>query len=69
MSLLQCHRFQEKSDVFTIFQSKAASLLEQEVSLEPASRLKSLRDRVTLTRFDQEVRLLALWILTLKNMS
>ncbi|XP_053499289.1 coiled-coil and C2 domain-containing protein 2A isoform X3 [Ictalurus furcatus] len=34
--------------------SKAASLLEQEASLEPASRLKSLRDRVTLTRFDQE---------------
>ncbi|KAK2824932.1 hypothetical protein Q7C36_018859 [Tachysurus vachellii] len=34
--------------------SKAASLLEQEVSLEPASRLKSLRDRVTLSRFDQD---------------
>ncbi|KAK3518815.1 hypothetical protein QTP70_014874 [Hemibagrus guttatus] len=34
--------------------SKAASLLEQEASVEPASRLKSLRDRVTLTRFDQE---------------
>ncbi|TSL61151.1 Coiled-coil and C2 domain-containing protein 2A [Bagarius yarrelli] len=34
--------------------SKAASLLEQEASLEPASRLKSLRDRVTLTRFDPE---------------
>ncbi|KAM9445041.1 coiled-coil and C2 domain-containing protein 2A [Clarias gariepinus] len=34
--------------------SKAASQLEQEASLEPASRLKSLRDRVTLTRFDQE---------------
>ncbi|XP_046725486.1 coiled-coil and C2 domain-containing protein 2A isoform X2 [Silurus meridionalis] len=34
--------------------SKAASLLEQEASQEPASRLKSLRGRVTLTRFDQE---------------
>ncbi|XP_060793645.1 coiled-coil and C2 domain-containing protein 2A isoform X1 [Neoarius graeffei] len=33
--------------------SKTASLLEQEASLQPASRLKSLRDRVTLTRFDQ----------------
>ncbi|KAF7652982.1 hypothetical protein LDENG_00089110 [Lucifuga dentata] len=33
--------------------SKAESLLEQEASLEPASRLQSLRDRDTLTRFDR----------------
>ncbi|XP_071395156.1 coiled-coil and C2 domain-containing protein 2A [Centroberyx affinis] len=35
--------------------SKAESLLQQEASLEPASRLQSLRDRDTLTRFDREV--------------
>lgn len=35
--------------------SKAESLLQQEASLEaPASRLQSLRDRDTLTRFDRE---------------
>ncbi|KAM4629790.1 coiled-coil and C2 domain-containing protein 2A [Polymixia lowei] len=35
--------------------SKAESFLQQEASLEPASRLQSLRDRETLTRFDREV--------------
>ncbi|XP_067302881.1 coiled-coil and C2 domain-containing protein 2A isoform X3 [Pseudorasbora parva] len=34
--------------------SKAASLLEQESIIEPASRLQSLRDRDTLTRFDRD---------------
>ncbi|KAK7131843.1 hypothetical protein R3I93_018415 [Phoxinus phoxinus] len=34
--------------------SKAASLLEQESIIEPASRLQSLRDRETLTRFDRD---------------
>ncbi|XP_056096392.1 coiled-coil and C2 domain-containing protein 2A isoform X2 [Rhinichthys klamathensis goyatoka] len=34
--------------------SKAASLLEQESITEPASRLQSLRDRETLTRFDRD---------------
>ncbi|XP_048108289.1 coiled-coil and C2 domain-containing protein 2A isoform X3 [Alosa alosa] len=34
--------------------SKAESLLQQEVPVEPASRLQSLRDRDTLTRFDRE---------------
>uniref|UniRef100_A0A3B4Y177 Coiled-coil and C2 domain containing 2A n=1 Tax=Seriola lalandi dorsalis TaxID=1841481 RepID=A0A3B4Y177_SERLL len=39
-----------------VFQSKGESLQqEEEVSLEPASRLQSLRDRDTVTRFDQEV--------------
>ncbi|XP_044054572.1 coiled-coil and C2 domain-containing protein 2A isoform X2 [Siniperca chuatsi] len=35
--------------------SKGESLQEQEASLEPASRLQSLRDRDTVTRFDREV--------------
>ncbi|XP_067226933.1 coiled-coil and C2 domain-containing protein 2A isoform X1 [Chanodichthys erythropterus] len=35
--------------------SKAASLLEQESITEPASRLHSLRDRDTLTRFDRDM--------------
>ncbi|XP_043080753.1 coiled-coil and C2 domain-containing protein 2A isoform X3 [Puntigrus tetrazona] len=35
--------------------SKAASLLEQESIIEPASRLQSLRDRDTLTRFDRDM--------------
>ncbi|XP_042564766.1 coiled-coil and C2 domain-containing protein 2A isoform X2 [Clupea harengus] len=34
--------------------SKAESLLQQEVPVEPASRLQSLRDRDALTRFDRE---------------
>ncbi|XP_016386999.1 coiled-coil and C2 domain-containing protein 2A [Sinocyclocheilus rhinocerous] len=34
--------------------SKAASLLEQDSIIEPASRLQSLRDRDTLTRFDRD---------------
>ncbi|XP_070764717.1 coiled-coil and C2 domain-containing protein 2A [Enoplosus armatus] len=37
--------------------SKGESLQEQEASLEPASRLQSLRDRDTVTRFDREVDL------------
>ncbi|XP_042272051.1 coiled-coil and C2 domain-containing protein 2A isoform X2 [Thunnus maccoyii] len=35
--------------------SKGESLQQQEASLEPASRLQSLRDRDTVTRFDREV--------------
>ncbi|XP_029282132.1 coiled-coil and C2 domain-containing protein 2A isoform X2 [Cottoperca gobio] len=35
--------------------SKGESLQEQEASLEPPSRLQSLRDRETVTRFDREV--------------
>ncbi|XP_045906141.1 coiled-coil and C2 domain-containing protein 2A isoform X1 [Micropterus dolomieu] len=35
--------------------SKGESLQEQEDSLKPASRLQSLRDRDTVTRFDREV--------------
>ncbi|XP_056589201.1 coiled-coil and C2 domain-containing protein 2A isoform X1 [Triplophysa dalaica] len=35
--------------------SKAASLLEQESIIEPVSRLQSLRDRDTLTRFDRDI--------------
>uniref|UniRef100_A0A3Q3W2A0 C2 domain-containing protein n=1 Tax=Mola mola TaxID=94237 RepID=A0A3Q3W2A0_MOLML len=35
-------------------QSKAESLQQQEVSPEPASRLRSLRERETVTRFDRE---------------
>uniref|UniRef100_A0A3Q3W296 C2 domain-containing protein n=1 Tax=Mola mola TaxID=94237 RepID=A0A3Q3W296_MOLML len=38
-----------------VFQSKAESLQQQEVSPEPASRLRSLRERETVTRFDREV--------------
>lgn len=38
-----------------VFQSKAESLQQKEASLEPTSRLRSLRDRDTRTRFDQEV--------------
>lgn len=39
-----------------MFQSKGESLQQQEeASLEPASRLQSLRDRDTVTRFDREV--------------
>ena len=38
-----------------LFQSKAESLLQKEASIEPASRLQSLRDRDALTRFDREV--------------
>ncbi|XP_051515693.1 coiled-coil and C2 domain-containing protein 2A-like isoform X2 [Myxocyprinus asiaticus] len=34
--------------------SKAASLLQQETIIEPTSRLQSLRDRETLTRFDRD---------------
>ncbi|KAI3369014.1 hypothetical protein L3Q82_025986 [Scortum barcoo] len=34
---------------------KGESLQEEEASLEPASRLQSLRDRDTVTRFDREV--------------
>ncbi|XP_055044610.2 coiled-coil and C2 domain-containing protein 2A isoform X1 [Misgurnus anguillicaudatus] len=37
--------------------SKAASLLEQETITEPVSRLQSLRDRETLTRFDRDTDL------------
>lgn len=37
------------------FQSRGESLHQEEDSLEPASRLQSLRDRETLTRFDREV--------------
>ncbi|KAL2089530.1 hypothetical protein ACEWY4_014218 [Coilia grayii] len=37
--------------------SKAESLLQQEVAVEPASRLQSLRDRDTVTRFDREAEL------------
>ncbi|XP_009294855.2 coiled-coil and C2 domain-containing protein 2A isoform X7 [Danio rerio] len=35
--------------------SKAASLLEQESSIEPVSRLQSLQDRDTVTRFDRDM--------------
>ncbi|KAL7396300.1 hypothetical protein ABVT39_003795 [Epinephelus coioides] len=35
--------------------SKGESLQQEEASLEPASRLQSLRDRDTVTRFDREV--------------
>ena len=38
-----------------VFQSKGESLQQEEASLEPASRLQSLRDRDTVTRFDREV--------------
>lgn len=38
-----------------MFQSKGESLQQEEASLEPASRLQSLRDRDTVTRFDREV--------------
>ncbi|XP_067085744.1 coiled-coil and C2 domain-containing protein 2A [Osmerus mordax] len=34
--------------------SKAESMLQKEASIEPASRLQSLRDRDALTRFDRE---------------
>lgn len=38
-----------------MFQSKGESLQQQEASLEAASRLQSLRERDTVTRFDREV--------------
>lgn len=38
-----------------VFQSRAESLRQQEPLVEPASRLQSLRDRDTVTRFDREV--------------
>lgn len=60
LTFMVCSVKKSNNDVFTLFQSKAASLLEQEASLEPASRLKSLRDRVTLTRFDQVIHLLTM---------
>ncbi len=41
--------------IVSSLQSKAASLLQQESIIEPASRLQSLRDRDTLTRFDRDV--------------
>lgn len=40
---------------FLILQSKGESLHQEEASLESASRLQSLRDRDTMTRFDREV--------------
>ncbi|CAB1324153.1 unnamed protein product, partial [Coregonus sp. 'balchen'] len=46
---------QRMRDKLRAARSKAESLLQQEASLEaPASRLQSLRDRDTLTRFDRE---------------
>lgn len=38
-----------------VFQSRAESLQQQQPVLEPVSRLQSLRDRDTVTRFDREV--------------
>lgn len=38
-----------------VFQSKGETLQQQEAPLEPVSRLQSLRDRDTVTRFDREV--------------
>ena len=41
-----------------VFQAKVENAQPQEVSPEPASRLQSLRDRDTVTRFDRAVSIL-----------
>lgn len=44
-------------NLWLVFQSKGESLQDKEASLEFPSRLHSLRDRDTITRFDREVSL------------
>ncbi|XP_072553436.1 coiled-coil and C2 domain-containing protein 2A isoform X3 [Salminus brasiliensis] len=54
-SLSESSMRQRMREKLRVARSKAASLLQQEASLEPPSRLRGLRDREALTRFDREV--------------